>query len=147
MEAKTAENILTAHGIRPTVNRILTLKALTDAGRPLSLLELEERLLTVERSGIFRALTVFRDNHIVHVIEGGNDGVRYEPCTSHDADGDNDLHVHFYCERCHRTLCIDDMPVPEVCLPNGFTVTSANFMVRGICPQCEISTNKKLPKI
>ncbi|MGN1263030.1 MAG: Fur family transcriptional regulator [Prevotella sp.] len=137
MEAKTAENILAARGIRPTVNRILTLKSLTDAGRPLSLSELEERMLTVDKSGIFRALTLFRERHLVHVIEGGDEGVRYEPCTSHDEDEDNDRHVHFYCERCHRTLCIDNVPVPEVCLPDGYTLTSANYMMRGICPDCK----------
>ena len=73
----------------------------------------------------------------MHVIEDGGDGVRYELCHSHDSETDDDLHVHFYCERCRRTYCLEHIAVPEVELPEGFQQTSVNFMVKGICPTCK----------
>ena len=136
MEEKECSALLTAHDIRPTVNRILTVKALAAAGRPMSLSELEYKMLSVDKSGIFRSLSLFREHHLVHVIEDGGDGVRYELCLSHDDDSDEDVHVHFFCEQCHRTFCIDDVPVPPVSLPDGYKQTTVNYMVKGLCPEC-----------
>lgn len=130
-------DLLTAHGIRPTANRILVVRALLAAERPMSLTELERKLLTLDKSGIFRALTLFRDNHLVHVIEDGGGSVRYELCMS-DGDADDDLHVHFYCERCRRTFCIDNVPVPVVSLPAGYAPETVNYMIKGLCPSCSM---------
>ncbi|MDO4934098.1 MAG: transcriptional repressor [Prevotella sp.] len=140
MDEKKCTELLTAHCIRPTVNRILTVKALGTADRPMSLSELEYKILTVDKSGIFRALTLFREHRLVHVIDSGGDGVRYELCLSHShgEDGhDDDVHAHFYCERCHRTFCIDNVPIPEVPLPEGYIRTSVNYVLKGYCPECE----------
>ena len=128
--------LLAQHDIKPTANRILVLKALDSAGRPMSLAELEYKILTIDKSGVFRTLTLFREHHLVHVIEDGGDGVRYELCHSHHDDVDDDLHVHFYCEQCQRTFCLDQTPVPEVALPAEFRMTSVNYMVKGVCPEC-----------
>ena len=113
---QVCEEMLREHGVKPTANRIVVVKALADAERPLSLSELEYKILSIDKSGVFRALTLFRDHHLVHVIEDGGDGVRYELCHSHNGhEHDDDQHVHFYCERCHRTFCINDMPYPPSC--------------------------------
>jgi len=128
--------ILEHHGIKPTANRIVVVKALDGADRPLSLTELESSIKTIDKSGVFRALTLFREHHLVHVIEDGGDGVRYELCHSHDETYDDDMHVHFYCEQCRRTYCLDDIKIPPVQLPGGFLMNSVNYMVKGICPAC-----------
>jgi Fur family ferric uptake transcriptional regulator len=128
--------LLEQHSIKPTVNRILVAKALASAGRPMSLSELEHALQSVDKSGISRALSLFRANRLVHVIEGGSDGVRYELCLSHHEHVDDDMHVHFYCEQCHKTFCIDNTPVPIVGLPDGYRMLSANYIIKGICPDC-----------
>ena len=59
MGADKNTDILIAHGIRPTANRILVVRALLAADRPMSLTELEHKILTLDKSGIFRALTIF----------------------------------------------------------------------------------------
>jgi len=130
------EEILTEHGVKPTANRLLVAEALQKSGRPLSLSELEEQLVTMDKSSIFRSLSVFREHHLVHVIEDGGDGVRYEICHSHDEEGDDDVHAHFYCECCHRTFCLHDVPVPQVEIPEGFEMHTINYMVKGICEDC-----------
>ena len=136
MEENNYTTLLEEHDIKPTANRLIVLRTLDGAGRPMSLTELENKILTIDKSGIFRTLSLFREQHLVHVIEDGGDGVRYELCHSHDDDVDDDLHVHFYCEQCHQTYCLDHIPVPGIDLPEGFIMSSVNYMVKGICPHC-----------
>lgn len=135
-EQQTVE-LLEQHGIRPTANRIVVAKALAAAGRSMTLSELEYSILSIDKSGIFRALTLFREHRLVHVIEGGGEGVHYELCHSHHHDEDDDQHVHFYCERCQRTFCIDQVPMPSVVLPEGYVSWSSNYLIKGLCPDCK----------
>ena len=125
---------LEQHGVKPTPNRILIARALEEAGEPLSLLELEARLESVDRSNISRTLTLFRKAHLVHVLEG--EVMRYELCHSTHEDHDDDLHVHFYCVACHRTICLDDTPLPAVVLPQGYRPQGYSYLIKGVCPQC-----------
>lgn len=130
------EELLDRHEVRLTPNRLLVARALLHGGRPLSLMELEEEIETIDKSGIFRTLVLFREKHLVHTIEDGGDGTRYELCLSHDEHHDEDAHVHFFCEKCHRTFCLEDIPIPEVPLPDGYFSSSFSYLVKGICPAC-----------
>ena len=130
------EHLLEEHGVKATPNRLLVAKALAGAGRPLSLMELEARLETIDKSAIFRTLSTFKEAHLVHVLEDSGDGVRYELCHSHHNDHDDDIHVHFYCTRCHRTYCLEDTPVPPVKVPEGYEVEGVSYLIKGVCPEC-----------
>ena len=136
MEENNYTTLLEEHNIKPTANRLIVLRTLDGAGRPMSLTELENKILTIDKSGIFRTLSLFREQHLVHVIEDGGDGVRYELCHSHHDDIDDDLHVHFYCEQCQQTYCLDHLEMPSFDLPEGFEMHTVNCMVKGICPHC-----------
>ena len=131
--------LLEEHGIKPTANRILVVEALAASIQPLSLAELERRIVTIDKSNVFRALTLFREHHLVHAIEGSGDGTRYELCHSHDHDHDEDQHPHFFCEVCQQTYCLDYMEMPEVTLPSGFELRTVNYLIKGICPHCHRS--------
>ena len=128
-------DFLAGHGIRPTANRILIAEALLEADRPLGLTDLEDILETIDKSNIFRTLSLFREKHAVHVMEDGGDSVKYEICHS-PGEEDEDLHAHFFCTSCHRTFCLEEIPVPMVELPEGFSPESVNFMIKGVCPNC-----------
>ena len=137
MNSSECETLLASHDIKPTANRIVVARTLAAAERPMSLSELEYEILSIDKSGIFRTLSLFREHHLVHVLEDGGDGVRYELCHSHDDhQEDDDQHVHFYCERCHRTFCLNHTPIPPVSLPEGYETQSINYMVKGLCPEC-----------
>ena len=137
MNETKCTQLLEEHGIKPTANRIVVVRELASALHPMTLAELEYKILTIDKSNIFRALNLFREHHLVHVIEGGYEGVRYELCHSHDHDHDADLHPHFYCERCQQTFCLDYTEIPAIPLPQGFIQNSANLMIKGICPDCQ----------
>ena len=130
------EHLLEEHGVKATPNRLLVAKALAGAGRPLSLMELEAQLETIDKSAIFRALGAFKEAHLVHVLEDSGDGVRYELCHSHHGDHDDDVHVHFYCTRCHRTFCLEDTPIPPVKVPEGYELEGVSYLIKGVCPEC-----------
>lgn len=136
MDETTCVRLLQQHGIKPTSNRILVVKALAAEENPSSLTELEDKIVSVDKSGIFRSLSLFRNHHLVHSIEDGEGGMRYELCMSHNEDEDDDMHVHFYCEKCHRLFCLYDTPIPQVPLPRGFTRESENYVIKGICKEC-----------
>ena len=129
------EHILKEHGIKPTANRLVILKALADCHHPVTMAELEDSIDTIDKSGIFRTLMLFKENLLLHQIEDGCEGVRYELCHAH-GDTDDDRHVHFHCEVCHRTFCLEELPIPQVTYPDGYQVQSVNHMAKGICPEC-----------
>ena len=128
------QHLFEEHGVKPTANRLRIARALAEAGRPLSPVELEALLETVDKSVISRTLSLFRETRLVHVLEDG-DGLRYELCRSHHEE-DDDTHVHFHCEGCGRTFCLSSVPVPEVSLPEGYRARTTTDLVRGLCPDC-----------
>ena len=137
MTSEELIQLMQEHGVKVTANRFVIAKELAEAGRPLSLSELETSLETIDKSNIFRALQLFNSSGLVHSLEDTGEGVRYELCHSHDHSHDDDLHVHFYCTGCHKTFCLESVPVPEVAVPEGFTPHSATHLVRGLCPDCK----------
>lgn len=137
---------LKQHGVKPTPNRILVVQALKREHRPVSLHEIEDSIVTIDKSSIFRVLGVFKAHGLVHVIEDGSDSVKYELCMSLHHDIDDDEHVHFYCESCHRTLCLEHLQVPRIDLPAGFVVKSENHIVKGTCPDCATQQLKNVFK-
>lgn len=136
MNDKDIENLLKAHEIRLTANRILIARTLARLDYPISIKELESKIQTIDKSSIFRTLLLFKDHHLVHQIEDDNDVVRYELCFSHDEKDDDDMHVHFYCEHCQHTFCLGEIPAPQVELPSGYKQLSINYMIKGLCPKC-----------
>ena len=137
MEEKDCVRLLEEHDIKPTANRIVVVRALCASMLPQSLAELEHKIATIDKSNIFRALTLFREHHLVHAIEGSSDGTRYELCHSHDKEHDDDQHPHFYCEVCQQTYCLDYAEMPDIQLPEGFKAHSSNLMIKGVCPHCK----------
>ena len=129
-------HLLEEHGIKPTPNRLIITRTLSSGKRPMSMTELETEIGSIDKSGIFRTLMLLKDHHLVHVLEDGGEGVRYELCHSEDNDHDDDLHAHFFCEKCHKTYCLEYIHVPDADLPEGYEVRTVNYMFKGICPSC-----------
>ncbi len=131
---------LLSHGVKPTSSRLLVFRELGKVHHPLSLKDLEDRLITVDKSTIFRALTLLLQHHLVHAIEDGSGALKYEICCGHDECTLEDQHSHFYCEHCHRTFCLRDIKIPLVELPEGFVAQTVNYMIKGLCPDCQAQT-------
>lgn len=135
MDSKSITDLLLEHSIRPTPNRIIVADTLSHSFGPMSLMELEAEIGSIDKSNVFRALTLFREKHLVHALESA-DGVRYELCHSHGPE-DEDAHVHFECEKCGKTYCLEEIPIPKVVIPSGYAASSVNYIIKGICPKCK----------
>lgn len=123
-------------GIRPTAVRILVAQTLADADASLSLSQIETTLDTTPKSSIFRALILFLEHRMVHCFEDGSGSLKYELCGDGDDSRTSDMHTHFYCEKCRRTFCLKTTRVPLIELPEGFAMQSVNYMVKGLCREC-----------
>lgn len=128
--------LLNGAGLRPSPVRILVARAIAAAGCPVSSLELERTLETVDRSSITRTLVLFSAKGLVHSVDDGSGSVKYELCHHCGQEHDADLHPHFHCLACGRTFCLDSEAIPPVAVPEGFEVSSANYVVKGLCPSC-----------
>ena len=79
-----------------------------------SLLDLENELDTVDKSTIYRTITLFLAHHLIHGIDDGTGSLKYAVCSNDCNCEVDDLHTHFYCENCHRTFCMKSIHVPIV---------------------------------
>lgn len=129
--------LLQARNIKPTAMRLLVLRCLTEASETLTLRQMEEILYPADRSTIFRTLTLFEQQHLLHTIDDGSGSARYEICLSHH-DDDDDRHPHFRCLRCGRTICLFGQRIPEVELPEGYQAQQTNYVITGLCPECSV---------
>ncbi|MCM1311299.1 MAG: transcriptional repressor [Bacteroides sp.] len=130
------EKKLEEKGIRPTANRILVMRALHSFSHSFSLREMEDKIDTLDKSSVFRTLRLFADHHLIHEIDDGSGSLKYELCMAEHTPDNDDLHTHFFCEKCGRTICLHDIPVPRVRLPDGFVAESVNYVIKGICDEC-----------
>lgn len=127
--------------IKPTAVRLMVLKTLAASSEALSLLDIVERLETVDKSTVSRTLALFLEHHLVHSIDDGSGSLKYALCSNECACDVDDLHTHFYCTKCHRTLCLRGLPVPIVHLPENFRLESVNYVLKGICADCSLKHN------
>lgn len=132
------EERMESRGVKPTAVRLLVFTALQQAACPQSVAELEDYLQTVDKSTIFRTLTLFLEHHLIHGIEDGSGSVKYELCSGERECSVHDMHLHFFCEQCHRTFCFKDMPIPDIDLPEGFIMHGVNFVIKGVCSECSL---------
>lgn len=127
---------LESKGIRPTANRILVMKNLMGEQNPQSLSNLERKMVSMDKSSIFRTLTLFLEHDVVHAFEDGRGVLCYELCEEKGACDHHDGHIHFYCESCQRSFCMEDIHIPSFELPEGFYPHSISFVIKGECPDC-----------
>ncbi len=91
-----------------------------------------------DRVTVYRTLQTFVDKGIIHNIPTTDNSVLYALCKQDcEAGHHHDNHVHFICNKCNKTICLDDVTVPEVKLPKGFKPNHAEMVVNGICGDCK----------
>jgi len=91
-----------------------------------------------DRVTVYRTLQTFVEKGIIHTIPTTDNSVRYALCKDNCSEGHHhDNHVHFICDKCGKTICLDDVTIPEVKLPKGFTPKHAEMVVNGVCDDCK----------
>lgn len=92
-----------------------------------------------DRVTIYRTLQTFVEKGIIHSIPTADNSIRYALCKDDCAEGHHhDNHIHFVCDKCGTTYCLDHVSVPGVQLPEGFKARQTNVLVSGVCKNCDM---------
>ncbi len=90
-----------------------------------------------DRVTIYRTLQTFVDKGIIHTIPTADNSIRYALCKDDCSEGHHhDNHVHFVCDNCNTTYCLDNVVTPNLALPNGFKPKVIDVVVNGTCNNC-----------
>lgn len=135
------DQLLANAGIRITAVRSLIWRSINhEMSGVFSLSDLEQCQPTIDRSTIFRTLSLFAEKQLLHIIDDGSGMQKY--CICHCSDKEHHHgHIHLSCIVCHETFCLQHVEIPSVPVPEGWEVKEAEYVVKGICPKCR---NKRL---
>lgn len=138
---KQTEHILTESGIRPTAIRQMVLKSIVEYNRAFTFADMEQHLTSLDRSTLFRTLTLFVKHNLLHEADNGSGSKLYCPCEcKHSRKHQHTPHLHFTCSSCHETFCIKDIDLSTIPKPKGYEVEEVNLIMKGLCPKCKQKT-------
>jgi Fur family ferric uptake transcriptional regulator len=100
--------------------------------------DLEEKLnQQFDRVTIYRTLKTFLDKDLLHKVLDDSGATKYALCAHGETNHDHSHeHVHFKCQICGETTCLEDITLPQIKLPSGFQKKEMNLLVQGICEKC-----------
>ena len=131
--------ILKRNGLSVTDSRKKILELFLDAQGALAHADIENNAaVSFDRVTVYRTLQTFVEKGIIHQIPTTDNSILYALCKHNCQQGEHhDNHVHFICNNCDNTFCLDDVTVPTVKLPAGFTPSQAAMVVTGVCGDCK----------
>ena len=132
-------DLLHAHGLKKTPIRTEMLELFMGHDFALSASDIVTKMTAGhDRVTIYRALNSFEEHGIVHRASEDRQSIKYAMCSSNFMDEPNaDEHVHFICDECHQTYCLEDVEVPEVEVSDEFSISRVNYTLNGICKECK----------
>jgi Fur family ferric uptake transcriptional regulator len=133
------EEILKKNHLSVTDSRQKIMQLFLNANGALAHADIEKKTgESFDRVTVYRTLQSFVEKGIIHLIPTRDNSIKYALCKDDcEAGHHHDNHVHFICDECHKTICLDDVTVPQVKLPKGFTPQHAEMVVNGICEACK----------
>jgi Fur family ferric uptake transcriptional regulator len=138
METMSINEVLRRSQLSVTDSRKKILELFQDQKGALAHSDIEKRTgEKFDRVTIYRTLQTFVEKGIIHTIPTADNSVLYALCKDECTSGHHhDNHVHFVCDNCNVTYCLDSVVTPEVHLPTGFKPKQMDLLVTGICKNC-----------
>ncbi len=132
------QHILKHHDLRVTQVRLEVLQFFQTNKNALTHADLETFFAKkFDRVTIYRTLTSFLENGLLHKIPDDSGIAKYALChhegTEHTHD---DHHVHFKCKKCEKIECLHSLEIPKLHLPKKYKMENANLLIEGICSVC-----------
>lgn len=133
-----AKDILLSRNLRFTQTRAAILGMFIREGKALSEPEIEEHLkVKCDRVTIYRTLTSFMEKGILHKVPDDTGVARYAMCAATCTEQvHNHNHVHFKCIICGAVSCIEQIALPLIVLPEGYTLEETSILMQGTCKFC-----------
>lgn len=132
---KEAEQLLTEAHIHLTAIRITILREIMQLDHTFTLADMEERMDTIDKSTLFRTLTLFLQHKLLHEVDNGSGSKLYCRCVCNSKQ--HHSHIHFTCTECGQTFCIKDIDSSQIPCPRNFEVEEINCVMKGLCPECK----------
>jgi len=131
-------DILKRNQLSVTESRCKILELFRNNNRALSHADIEKKTGEhFDRVTIYRTLQTFVEKGIVHTIPTSDNSVLYALCKDECSEGHHhDNHVHFICDNCGTTYCLESIIIPSLTLPKGFAVKRTDVVASGICDKC-----------
>lgn len=136
---KPEVEILKDFQLRTTTSRSAILNLFIKNSFALSYSDIEHEIASsYDRVTVYRTLKTFLDKGVIHKVLDDEGGLKYAlcsaPCSSREHHHE---HVHFKCEKCGQTNCLENVVIPEVILPKGYQLRETNLLIQGICDKCQ----------
>lgn len=136
MNKNRIEQLLAEKNIPATAMRILVLDLFLKNKKAFTLADLEKFLLHSDRSTLYRTLKTFEKKGVLHSIQENNT-TNYLLCRHECLENEHhDLHLHFYCNVCGETQCLDEVELGKIQIPENYRVQQLKFTANGICKNC-----------
>jgi len=135
----TVDDILRRNSLSVTESRKKILSLFLNVSGALAHGDIERKAgEKFDRVTVYRTLQTFVEKGIIHTIPTTDNSVRYALCRDNCTEGHHhDHHVHFICLKCGKTLCLEEVVVPEIKMRKGFSVNEIEVVVKGICLDCQ----------
>jgi Fur family ferric uptake transcriptional regulator len=132
-------SLLKKNNLSVTDGRKKILKLFLDSEGALAHADIEKNTdEAFDRVTVYRTLQTFVEKGIIHHIPTMDNSILYALCKDDCEEGHHhDNHVHFICDVCNKTICLEDVTVPNVKLPKGFTPVHSEMVVTGVCDDCK----------
>jgi len=130
--------LLRKYGLRITDVRIMILKLFLNSKMALSEFNVEQKLENkCDRVTVYRTLKSFVEKGIIHKVLDEGNIVKYAICGSDCNEAvHHHEHVHFKCNVCGSTVCLENIPIQKIKLPVGYKQEESNLLVLGTCKNC-----------
>ena len=135
---KKVFTLLKEKKVKPTAVRELVLDVFLKTDYAISLSDVENTLTWSDKVTIYRTLKTFEKNGIIHQINDGSASVKYALCSDNcETNNHIDIHPHFHCEKCGKTICLERQEININNLPNDIVVKDYSLILNGLCSECK----------
>lgn len=142
MDTISAKDCLTAHGVKPSVQRLAVMDYLLRHRTHPTVDEIYNALVgdipTLSKATVYNTLRLLTETGAAQQLTIN------EHCTHYDAEVSP--HAHFLCRRCGKLV---DIPLRRENLlraaeiPEGYTVDVSELYFKGLCPDCSGKANNE----
>ena len=142
---KEVASLLKENNLSVTAGRQKILQLFLNSGGALAHADIEKNAgAHFDRVTIYRTLQAFVEKGIIHTIPTSDNSIKYALCKNDCTEGHHhDHHIHFVCNICNNTFCLDDVVTPEINLPEGYQSAELEVVAKGVCKNCHTRHKKK----
>lgn len=138
MTSDEIRDILQHAGLRYTRQRAQILQVFENKRIALSQAEIEKVLdAGFDRITLYRILRSFEAHGLLHKVLEDGGTQRFALCSERCSEEEHQHeHIHFKCVDCEEITCLEDIRIPAIKLPEGYTYGEAKLLVEGKCRAC-----------